>query len=219
MVQGFEPWLSAPYSTVKLSPRCNVLPKSTCAWLQEFVSLWILFGFGFHKVQFNSWIIACWWLSDYWPIGFPPEPIPSSFPPFFTAGREKKDNLWNSGHARLWLVLLSLGSHRGHCDHSLGKARLTNRRVLTPRLCHRLEEVMDCNTGVTSLRWWPVPHCSQHQVPQLWCKISVAGIIMSVEQLWFFFTWSSILCCWWFYYLVPFPAAAKLLWDLKETAN
>lgn len=90
MVQGFEPWLSAPYSTVKLSPRCNVLPKSTCAWLQEFVSLWILFGFGFHKVQFNSWIIACWWLSDYWPIGFPPEPIPSSFPPFFTAGRKKK---------------------------------------------------------------------------------------------------------------------------------
>lgn len=168
----------------QISSKVQLFSKSTCAWLWGFISLWILFGFGFHKVQFSSWITASWWLSGYLPVGFPPEPIPSSFSPFTTAGRKKKDKLWDSGHARLWLVLLSLGSHRHHQQWLLfGQACLTNRRVLTPGLWHGLEEVTGCNTGVTSPSWYPVPHCTQHQVPQHWCKISVVGIVMSVEQL------------------------------------
>lgn len=58
---------------------CNVLPKSAHIQLQEFISLWILYGFGFREVHFSIWIPGCWWLSGCRSVSLLPEPVPVSF--------------------------------------------------------------------------------------------------------------------------------------------
>lgn len=124
-------------------------------WLQGFISLWILCGFGFHEVQLTSWIPGCWWLSGCWSVGLPPEPIPPPFSPFFTARPKrggKKDTLLNSGHIRLWLVLLTLASHRCHQQCLFFGGELGWWRGWSSRQdleLYRLEGIAGCNTSVT----------------------------------------------------------------------
>lgn len=134
------------------------------------------------------------------------------------AVKNKKDNLWNSGYTRFWLVLLSSRSHRYHQHWLFFGVKLdwqTEWYSSQNSELHRLEGTVGCNTPVTPFVGTQSPTAVSTRCPD-------KGVKSTLSCLWSSFNShspASSFCCWQFLYLLPFPTAAKLLWDLKETAN